>query len=83
MHIYCRNVEKAKNASQAIRAIGPIIFVIMVQSQKKLLKNARVKMKYHQIIAHDVKNLLPILKEAVLSKKLILVNVWEYLKVSS
>ena len=50
----------------------------MVQSQKKLLKNARVQMKYHKIIARDVKHLLPILKEAVLSKKLILENVWEY-----
>ena len=70
---------KPKNASQIIRAIGPIIST-MVLSQRKSLKNAHVK-EYHQIIiVNDVKDLLPILKEAVLSKKLIPVNVWEYFK---
>ena len=79
---HTRHVEetKPKNASQVIRALGPFIS-IMVQSQKKLLKNARVT-EYHQIIiVNDVQDILLILKEAVLIKALILENVWEYLKV--
>ena len=74
-----RNVEKAKNAVQVIQALGPIIS-IMGLSQKKLLKNVHVQAEYQRISVYDAGGLLPILKEAVLSKELILVYVWEHVE---
>ena len=49
-------------------------------SQKKLLKNAHVQAKYQRISVYDAGGLLPILKEAVLSKELILVYVWDHVE---
>ena len=77
--MHYRNVEKAKNAVQVIQALGPIIS-IMGLSQKKLLKNAHVQAKYQRISVYDMKGLLPILKEAVLNKKLILACVWDHVE---